>query len=163
MNKLPVYTIALLLVPWLGCQQSENKPQAPELSRPTPTSTAEMIVPPAKDTTLKSGRHNTYLLSSRDKKGFFIERSDFPAGYIGEPHIHNEHLYVTIIKGSVYMGFGEKLDTTQPLKPYGPGSFIIIPADQPHFEWFKEPCTMQIEGNGPQNTYYIPQTKKENK
>lgn len=162
MKKLHIYTMALLLVPWAACQHAEENKDALNVSKatPTPTSTAEMILPPAKDTTLPSGRHNTYLISSRDQKGLFIERSDFPAGYIGMPHIHNENLYVTILKGSVYMGFGEKLDTTLAIKPHGPGSFLVIPADKAHFEWFKEPCTMQIEGIGPQNTYYISQDKK---
>ena len=89
------------------------------------------------------------------ERGIFVERSDFPAGYIGMPHVHNEDLYVTIIKGSVYIAFGEKLDTTLNIKPLGPGSFLVIPADKAHYEWFKEPCTMQIEGMGPQSTYFI--------
>jgi len=162
MKMLPLYVIVILLIPWLGCQQSETSKESGDLAKPptVPGSTAEMILPPVKDTTLPSGRHNTYIISSRDRKGLFVERSEFPAGYIGEPHVHNEVLYVTILKGSVYIGFGEKLDTTLSVKPYGPGSFIVIPADQAHYEWFKESCTMQIEGIGPQNTYFISQEKK---
>ena len=160
MNKPTLYFFLFLLLCLPGCQNSEPSKEANDQAKSAPSTSAEMIVPPAKDTTLPSGRHNIYLISGRDKKGLFVERSEFPKGYIGEPHVHNENLYVTIIKGSVYLAFGEKLDTTLSIKPYGPGSFVVIPGDKPHYEWFKEACTMQIEGIGPQNTYYISQEKK---
>ncbi len=160
MKKLTLYLYLFLLICLPGCQNSETSKEPADQANPTPSSTAEMIVPPAEDTTLPSGRHNIYLVSGRDKKGFFVERSEFPKGYIGEPHVHNENLYVTIIKGSVYLAFGEKLDSTISIKPLGPGSFVVIPADKPHYEWFKESCTMQIEGIGPINTYYISKDKK---
>jgi len=161
MKKFPVYAMALLLVPWLGCKDDKTGTSSDSATNSSPpTSLAEMILPEAKDTTLPSGRHNIYLISSRDRPGFFVERSDFPAGYKGMPHVHNENLYVTVLKGSVYFAFGDKLDTTVAIKPYGPGSFFVIPADKAHYEWFTEFCTMQIEGMGPQSTYYIPEEKK---
>lgn len=160
MKKLTLYSFLFVLISLTGCQSSETSKGADDQEKPAPSSTAEMIVPPAKDTTLPSGRHNIYLISGRDKKGFFVERSEFPKGYVGEPHVHNENLYVTIIKGSVFLAFGEKLDSTISIKPLGPGSFVVIPADKPHYEWFKESCTMQIEGIGPINTYYITKDKK---
>ena len=163
MKKLPFYVMAILLVPWLACKNASknNSPASEAQVSPTTTTTADMILPDAKDTTLPSGRHNIYLIRSRNQPGIFVERSDFPAGYIGMPHVHNEDLYVTIIKGSVYLAFGEKLDTTRNIKPLGPGSFVVIPADKAHYEWFREPCTMQIEGMGPQSTYFI--TPKDSK
>ena len=156
MKKLLLYAMALLLVPWVSCNnKTEPSSSAPDKS--SSGSTAEMTVPPSKDTVLPSGRKNTYLLSSRAQKGMFIERSLFPPGYIGMPHVHNENLYVTILKGSAYLAFGSKLDTNQNIKSYGPGSFVVIAADRPHYEWFKEECLMQIEGIGPSNTFYIQQ------
>jgi len=164
MKKLPVYAMALLLVPWVGCQDKKTgTTNADNTAGSSPSSSlAEMILPTAKDTTLPSGRHNIYLISGRDRPGLFVERSDFPAGYLGMPHVHNEDLYVTVLKGSVYFALGDKLDTTVAIKPYGPGSFFVIPADRAHYEWFTEPCTMQIEGMGPQSTYYLPEEKKAN-
>jgi quercetin dioxygenase-like cupin family protein len=115
-----------------------------------------MILPPAQDTTLPSGRRNIYLAGLRTQPGFFVERSTFPAGYKGMPHVHNQDLYVTIISGSAHIILGSNtFDTTVKVAPYGPGSFVVIKADQPHYEWFTEECTMQIEGMGPNETYYI--------
>jgi quercetin dioxygenase-like cupin family protein len=157
MKKLFIHVMAVLLVPWYACQESKTDPSAAAAVALPATTMADMVLPNAKDTTLPSGRHNTYLIRSRDQHGIFVERSDFPAGYIGMPHVHNEELYVTILKGSVYFAFGDRLDTTLKIKPYGPGSFFVIPADKAHYEWFTEACTMQIEGMGPQSTYFISQ------
>ena len=153
MKKTSLYAIALLLVPWFYC----SEPTVHEIANP-PGKTdifATMILPDVKDTTLPSGRRNIYLHSLRSEPGFFVERSYFPKGYKGMPHVHNEDLYVTILEGSVYIAMGSRLDTTTKMKPYGPGSFVIIPADRPHYEWFAEPCIMQIEGMGPNETYYV--------
>lgn len=153
MKKTSIYALALLLVPWASC----TEPTVHEIANPpeTVSSMASMILPDVKDTTLPSGRRNTYLTGLRTQPGFFVERSFFPAGYKGMPHVHNADLYVTILQGSAYIGMGSRLDTTMDLRPYGPGSFLVIPADQPHYEWFSEPCLMQIEGMGPNETYYV--------
>lgn len=154
MKKTSLYAIALLLVPWHSC----TEPTVDEIANPAPmpvATMAHMIVPEVKDTTLPSGRKNIYLAGLRSQPGFFVERSHFPAGYKGMPHVHNADIYVTILEGSVYIALGNKLDTTIDAKPYGPGSFVKIPADQPHYEWFVEPCLMQIEGIGPNETYYV--------
>lgn len=161
MKRTPRYAMALLLVPWLACNDGPNQEIA---KQPTASSgvSADMILPAAQDTVLPSGRRNIYLAGNRIKPGFFVERSTFPAGYRGLPHIHNGDLYVTILEGSAYMVMGSTFDTTLHVKPYGPGSFVKIPADQPHYEWFTESCTMQIEGIGPNETFYVndPTTKK---
>jgi quercetin dioxygenase-like cupin family protein len=158
MKKTSLYAIALLLVPWFSC----TEPTVHEIANPpaaVPTM-AKMILPDVKDTTLPSGRRNIYLAGLRTAPGFFVERSWFPKGYKGMPHVHNGDLYVTILEGSVYIVMGNKLDTTLDIKPYGPGSFVIIPADQPHYEWFAEPCLMQIEGMGPNETWYVADNTK---
>jgi uncharacterized RmlC-like cupin family protein len=152
MKKTSFYAMAILLVPWYACQ---NEPVQQIAKQPDNTTlTAGMILPPAHDTTLPSGRRNVYLAGLRSQSGFFIERSTFPAGYKGMPHVHNEDLYVTIISGSAHIILGSTFDTTVKIAAYGPGSFIVIKADQPHYEWFTEECTMQIEGMGPNETFY---------
>jgi len=153
MKKRSLYAIALLLVPWVSC----TEPTVHEIANPPEpvAPRASMILSDVKDTTLPSGRRNTYLVGLRTKSGFFIERSWFPAGYKSIPHVHNADLYVTILQGSAYIGMGSRLDTTIDIKPYGAGSFLVIPADQPHYEWFTEPCLMQIEGEGPNETYFV--------
>lgn len=153
MKKIACHVMALLLVPWLACNDQAAHEHA-KLSD-SPSSQAAMILPPAQDTTLPSGRRNIYLAGHRNKPGFYVERSIFPAGYKGLPHIHNSDIYVTIISGSAHVGLTDKFDTTAKVPVYGAGSFLVIRADQPHYEWFTEECTMQIEGIGPNETFYV--------
>jgi quercetin dioxygenase-like cupin family protein len=160
MKKTAHYAMAVLLVPWLSCT---NNPVQNLASPPMEKGEkARMILPPVKDTTLKSGRKNIYLAGNRTKPGFFIERYIFPPGYKGMPHVHNSDLYVTILSGSAHIVLDKVFDTTNTSMAYGPGSYILIKADQPHFEWFTEECTMQVAGIGPNETYYLPdnETKK---
>jgi hypothetical protein len=160
MNKTALYAMAILLVPWLSCtnhpvQNLANPPMgAGEKAR--------MILPPARDTLLPSGRKNIYLAGQRNQPGFFIERYIFPPGYKGMPHVHNSDLYITIISGAAHIVQEKVFDTMAPSMAYGPGSFLVIKADQPHFEYFTQECTMQVSGIGPNETYYLPenQTKK---
>jgi len=161
MNKTALYAMAMLLVPWLSCTNTpvQNLANPPKIGT---GEQAKMILPPVKDTVLASGRKNIYLAGLRNKPGFFIERYIFPPGYKGMPHVHNSDLYITIISGVAHIVQDKKFDTTAPSVAYGPGSFVVIKADQPHFEWFTQECTMQVSGIGPNETYYLPeeQTKK---
>ncbi|OQP57028.1 hypothetical protein A3860_10695 [Niastella vici] len=160
MKKTAHYAMAMLLVPWLSCT---NHPVQNLANPPIEKGeNAKMILPPVKDTLLKSGRKNIYLTGNRLQPGFFIERYIFPPGYKGMPHVHNSDLYVTIISGSAHIVMNKVFDTTEASMAYGPGSFVIIKADQPHYEWFTQECTMQVSGIGPNETYYLPEneTKK---
>lgn len=158
MKKTALYAMAMLLVPWLSCT---NNP-VQNLANPPSGTKARMILPPAQDTVLTSGRRNIYLAGHRNETGFFIERYIFPPGYKGMPHVHNSDLYVTILSGSAHIVMDKVFDTTVSAMAYGPGSYVVIKADQPHYEWFTEECTMQVSGIGPNETYYVPEaeTKK---
>jgi quercetin dioxygenase-like cupin family protein len=158
MKKTAHYAMAMLLVPWLSCT---NNPVQNLANPPSETGEkARMILPPVKDTLLKSGRKNIYLAGHRNQPGFFIERYIFPPGYKGMPHVHNSDLYVTILSGSAHIVLDKVFDTTVNSMAYGPGSYVLIKADQPHYEWFTEECTMQVSGVGPNETYYLPETKE---
>ncbi|OQP68672.1 hypothetical protein A4R26_01290 [Niastella populi] len=100
-----------------------------------------------------------YLAGHRNQPGFFIERYVFPPGYKGMPHVHNSDLYVTILSGSAHIVMDKIFDTTIAAMAYGPGSYVVIKADQPHYEWFTEECTMQVSGIGPNETYYLPENE----
>jgi quercetin dioxygenase-like cupin family protein len=157
MKKAAYHAMALLLVPWLSCT---NNPEQTLKSPPTEKGEqAKMILPPVQDTVLQSGRRNMYLAGHRNQPGFFIERYIFPPDYKGMPHVHNSDLYVTILSGSAYIVMDKIFDTTIAATAYGPGSYIVIKADQPHYEWFTEECTMQVSGIGPNETYYLPENE----
>ncbi len=152
-----IAAMAMLLVPWLSCT---NNPEQNIASPPMAKGEkAKMILPPMQDTVLQSGRKNMYLAGHRNQPGFFIERYIFPPGYKGMPHVHNSDLYVTILSGSAHIVLDKVFDTTNTAMAYGPGSYVVIKADQPHFEWFTEECTMQVSGIGPNETYYLPENE----
>lgn len=117
---------------------------------------AAMIIPEADDTIYSNGRRNIFLVNRREQNGFFIERAIFPSGYKSNPHTHSGNLYATIITGSINLALKSLTDTTLDIKVYGPGSFIVIPANQSHFEWFTQTTVMDISGMGPLNTVNTP-------
>jgi quercetin dioxygenase-like cupin family protein len=129
----------------------DKKKQAASLET-SPGATPQMIIPDSPDTLLPTGRRNIFLVSRRELPGLFVERSYFPPGYRSNPHSHNGDLNITVISGSFNLVFKDNNDSAVSTKVYGPGSFIIIPARQVHFEWFTEKTLMDITGIGPLNT-----------
>lgn len=161
MNRLLFPALMILLIPWISCKNDDNKePKTAEIVSVKEAPPAPLVLPKGLDTLLPSGRHNWYLLGSRDKKGLFIERTEFPKGYMGQPNVHDEDVYITVISGTAHIGFGNEIDTTKNVTVLGPGSFFKIPADQAHYEWFYAPCIIQLEGIGPQSTFYVTKTKE---
>lgn len=138
----------------LSCNSQKNKAQSNEEKEPF--STAPMIIPESPDTLLPSGRRNIFLVGRREQPGFFVERAIFPPGYKSNPHTHPGNLNITVITGSINLVLDNNPDSTSVAKVYGPGSFVIIPANQPHFEWFTERSVMDITGVGPITTINIP-------
>lgn len=161
MKRFLFPALTILLIPWISCKNDEVKSSntAETVSVKEPLN-APMVLPEGIDTLLPSGRHNWYLLGSRDKKGLFVERTEFPKGYMGQPNVHDEDVYITVISGTAYIGFGNEIDTTKNVNVLGPGSFFKISADQAHYEWFYAPCVIQLEGIGPQSTFYVTRTKE---
>lgn len=117
---------------------------------------ALMLIPESADTLLDNGRRNIFLVNRRENKGYFVERSIFPAGYKSNPHTHPGNLNITVITGSFNLAINDNYDSPEKPLIYGPGSFVIIPAGVPHFEWFTEKTVMDISGVGPLKTVHIP-------
>ena len=144
------FLICVLLATLLTISCGEKK-QATSLET-KPQTMPQMIIPESPDTLLSTGRRNIFLVSRRELPGLFVERSYFPPGYRSNPHSHNGDLNITVITGSFNLVFTNNNDSAVVTKVYGPGSFIIIPAKQVHFEWFTEKTLMDITGIGPLNT-----------
>ena len=148
------FLICVLLVSLLAISCGEKK-QSTSLET-MPQTTSQMTIPESPDTLLSTGRRNIFLVSRRELPGLFVERSYFPPGYRSNPHSHNGDLNITVISGSFNLVFTNNNDSVVMTKVYGPGSFIIIPARQVHFEWFTEKTLMDITGIGPLNTTSLP-------
>jgi len=144
------FLICVLLATLLTISCGEKKQ---ETSLETiPETKPQMVIPESPDTLLSTGRRNIFLVGRRELPGLFVERSYFPPGYRSNPHSHNGDLNITVITGSFNLVFTNNNDSAAVPKVYGPGSFIIIPANKVHFEWFTEKTLMDITGIGPLNT-----------
>lgn len=67
----------------------------------------------------------------------------FPAGSKSAVHTHSSDMTVVIIKGTWRYG-----PSTEQEKSYGPGSYVLIPAELPHSNSQPEEVVMFVEQSG---------------
>src|SRR5262245_53096992 len=84
----------------------------------------------------------------------FMMRLKFPADYKVPAHWHPAIEHVTVLSGSLNMGIGDKLDTTQ-TKALPVGSVVIIQPKTNHFAWTKEETMVQVHGVGPWGVTFV--------
>jgi len=71
------------------------------------------------------------------------------------PHRHPEDRIYTVISGVFYIGLGQQFDGDK-VRPYPPGSVIVLPGDTPHFHWAKSgEYVTQVSGIGPLDLEYL--------
>jgi anti-sigma factor ChrR (cupin superfamily) len=94
----------------------------------------------------------------------FVVRLKFPDGYKIAPHWHPTDEYVTVLKGTLMMGVGEKFEMTG-MKDMPAGTFGRMPKETRHFASAKGDTLIQLNGVGPFAVTYVnaaddPRTKK---
>ena len=104
------------------------------------------------------GNPRAKLVGDDQKPGMYMYRSRFPANAKVQPHFHPDERIVTVLSGTLYVGYGEKFDESA-MKALPAGSFWTEPAKQPHYVWAKdgEVVIQVIGGNGPSAVITIPQ------
>lgn len=86
------------------------------------------------------------------KAGMYAIRVKFLPGFRVEPHFHPDDRIVTVLSGTVHMGYGEQFDESK-MRTLPAGSVWTEPANQPHFAWAKDgEVVVQVIGNGPSGT-----------
>jgi quercetin dioxygenase-like cupin family protein len=103
---------------------------------------------------LPSGAKTAVLEGDPRKPGFFTMRLKLPAGGRLEPHTHPADERVTVLSGSVRVGFGETFDPAKG-KTFTAGAFYVNPMPMPHFVWTDEGCVLQVTGIGPWGLTYV--------
>ena len=86
--------------------------------------------------------------------GLFTMRLKFPANYKISPHWHPADEHITVISGTFYMGMGDRLEEAA-AKELPTGSFVVMPAKQPHFAMTKVETVVQLHGVGPWAVTYL--------
>ncbi len=100
-------------------------------------------------------QHNTegpdiaVIYGDPQEKGFYIIRARFRPGVMSRPHYHPSDRHVTVISGTWWAGTGTEFDPNK-TTPLGPGSYMMHPAGEVHFDGAKEVETIvEIKGIGP--------------
>jgi len=87
--------------------------------------------------------------------GPYLIRVRVPSGVKLMPHRHPEDRIYTVISGVFYIGLGQQFDGDK-VRPYPPGSVIVLPGDTPHFHWAKSgEYVTQVSGIGPLDLEYL--------
>jgi quercetin dioxygenase-like cupin family protein len=109
------------------------------------------------------GQEIAPLIGSSTKPGPYVERIKLPPNFTVPAHSHPDDRTYTVISGTWYIGYGDKLDPAK-LKALPAGSFHTEPANVNHFVLTKEGgVIVQITGTGPTATRPVesPQAPKQ--
>jgi hypothetical protein len=94
------------------------------------------------------------LTGDPSKAGPYVIRAKLPDGYKVPPHWHPTDENVTVLKGTLMVGKGEKF-STDASEALPAGSFARMPKEMRHFAWAKGETIIQVHGIGPFDITYV--------
>ena len=101
------------------------------------------------------GLQDAWVLGAEQRPGFYILRVKLASGARIAPHVHPDERNITVLTGTIYVGFGEEFDETK-VVAVPAGAVYVAPANVPHYVWAKEGDVMfQEVGIGPTMTSFI--------
>lgn len=122
---------------------------AAEAPRPQPILPAEMAWAPSQ---LIPGLKSTWIVGAEKATGPYLMRVELAAGTRIFPHRHPDTRATTVLRGTLYVGFGETADDAA-LVAIPEGAVYVAPAEMPHFLWAKDgPVLYQENGIAPTTT-----------
>jgi hypothetical protein len=78
----------------------------------------------------------------------YIERKKLPAGFRQQPARDASHRVVTVVSGTLHIGFGDSFNESAAM-PMTKGHTWTIPARKPYYLWAKEgEVLVQVVSNG---------------
>ncbi len=97
---------------------------------------------------LPTGALSVVLDGDPARPGIFTVRMMLPAGFRLPPHYHAAPERLTVLSGSIHLGYGNALDTAA--SQYLPaGAYAVNPARHRHYSWTSEPAVVLVTGEGP--------------
>lgn len=103
---------------------------------------------------LPGAAQSALIAGDPSKPGVFMAYLKFPANYEIPAHTHPYAEVVTVLKGTVWNGMGEKLDRQKGEK-LGAGSSFALPAGHAHYLWNEEETVVLLTATGPWDIKYI--------
>ena len=78
-----------------------------------------------------------WLVGAEQEAGPYLLRVRLAAGGRFPPHTHPDTRYTTVLSGTLYVGFGERVDETA-VVAVPAGAIYEAPAGVPHWVWAKD-------------------------
>lgn len=104
---------------------------------------------------LPAGAQMAVLVGDPSAAGeLYVFRAKLPDGYAVAPHTHPMDEHVTVLQGTMLLGFGEQRNDER-LRELPPGSYVTLPADAPHFNRMRGETILQFHGIGPYDILYV--------
>ena len=140
---------AVALVPMAGVAMAQQPP-----ARPHTIVAAGALTWGDPPPIFERGMSFTVLSGDPSQKGMFVVRLRMPEGYTIAPHWHPTDEHVTVLSGTLYMGLGDKLDTSAG-HALPAGGFAVMPQGVHHFAWSQGETIIQVHAVGPWGITYI--------
>ena len=104
---------------------------------------------------LPPGTQFALVVGDPSKPGVpYVFRVKSPDGYSVPPHWHPMDENVTVISGTLMLGFGERFDKAA-TRALPAGSYAMLPKDVPHYNMVKGETILQFHGIGPYDIQYV--------
>jgi quercetin dioxygenase-like cupin family protein len=104
---------------------------------------------------LPPGAQMAVLVGDPTKSGApYVVRAKLPDGYKIPPHWHPSDENITVLKGTLLIGNGEKLDPSK-AEELPAGSFMRMPKQSRHFALAKGETIIQLHGTEPFEITYV--------
>jgi len=104
-----------------------------------------------------SGMEIAGMFGDFTMEGPYALRLSFPDGYRFPAHFHPKDENLTVISGTFLLAMGDWVDESQ-LVSYGPGDFMNLPAEHPHYGGAKGFTVIQLHGVGPFEILLVDET-----
>ncbi len=114
---------------------------------------------PWKDPTGASGNRQAVMVGDPTKPGMYVVLVKWLPHSMSRPHFHPNDRFITVIKGTWWVGSGNKYDPDSTV-PMPAGSFVTHFGKQVHYDGAKDEETIiQIVGEGPATTTRVEEAK----
>ncbi len=105
----------------------------------------------------KSPTNQVILYGDPSKEGPYMVINRFSPGAFSRPHFHPNDRFITVLKGTWWVGTGPKFDTNA-TAPMGPGTFVTHYGRGIHYDGAKdEEAMVLITGMGPATSTQVKQ------
>ena len=106
-----------------------------------------------------SGAKTAVLAGDPTKPGLYVVMVKWLPGNFSRPHFHPNDRFISVIKGTWWVGTGNKFDISQTV-PMPAGSFVTHFGKQIHWDGAKdEEAILVISGEGPATTTRVEEAK----